>query len=205
MTFFVILNLRIFMMLTVLARCDAISTNHANPQWAAGQMKEVIKENVKLVNRSTQTMLLRELVRKKIPLKDVMSIEAKLRWNGRGPMDLELMQFLMKRKLKSALIKERRQRRKYMEAKERLFSGDHKVGRRSKVAFDFRTLQNSEVSKLYANNLDRNRKKIDHLIEIKNRQCNNADVMRTLFGVKVGDAELDEDDVKPANVWGAAS
>ena len=67
-------------------------------------MKEVIKENVKLVNRSTQTMLLRELVRKKIPLKDVMSIEAKLRWNGRGPMDLELMQFLMKRKLKSALI-----------------------------------------------------------------------------------------------------
>ena len=195
----VFLNTLIIMMLTVLARCDIISTNHANPAW-----EEVIKENVKLVNRTTQTMLLRELVRKKIPLKDVISIEAKLRWNGRGKKAVELMQFLMKRKLKSALTEERRQRRRYMEAKKRLFSGEDRVGQRSKVAFDFRALQRSEVRKLYTGNLDRNRKKIDHLIEIKNRQRDNAEKIATMFGVKVGDKELGEHEDKPANVWGKA-
>ena len=54
---------------TVLAKINIISINHANPIWAAGQMQEVIKENVKLVNRTTQTILLNELVKKKIPLK----------------------------------------------------------------------------------------------------------------------------------------
>ena len=44
----------------------------------------VMKESVKLVNRTTQTLLLKELVRKKIPLKDVSSIERDQRWNGRG-------------------------------------------------------------------------------------------------------------------------
>ena len=72
------------------------------------------------------------------------------------------------------------------------------------VAFDFRALQSSEVRKLYTGNLDRNRKKIDHLIEIKNRQCDNAEEIATLFGVKVGDKELGEHEDKPANVWGKA-
>ena len=40
-------------------------------------MKEVIKENVKLVCRTTQSMLLRELSSKRLPLKDVRSIEIK--------------------------------------------------------------------------------------------------------------------------------
>ena len=72
------------------------------------------------------------------------------------------------------------------------------------MAFDFRALQSSEVRKLYTGNLDRNRKKIDHLIEIKNRQCDNAEEIATLFGVKVGDKELGEHEDKPANVWGKA-
>ena len=52
------------MMLTVQAKIENISQNHANPKWAAGQMMEVIKENVKLVNRTTQISLLKELVKK---------------------------------------------------------------------------------------------------------------------------------------------
>ena len=69
---------------TVLAKITSISTNHANPRRAEGQMKEVIKENVKLANRTTQAMLLRELVRRRIPTKDVTSIEERQRWNNRG-------------------------------------------------------------------------------------------------------------------------
>ena len=47
------------MMQTVRAKITTISTNHANPLWAEGQMSEVLKENMKLVNRVTQTMLLK--------------------------------------------------------------------------------------------------------------------------------------------------
>ena len=96
---------------TVLAKITNISTNHANPRWAEGQMKEVIKGNVKLANRTTQAMLLRELVRRRIPTKDVISIEARQRWNGRGRQDVKMIEFLMKRKLKSAAIELRKQRR----------------------------------------------------------------------------------------------
>ena len=38
-------------------------------------MQEVIKENVKLTNRMTQMMLLKELVRRRVPTKDVISIQ----------------------------------------------------------------------------------------------------------------------------------
>ena len=100
------------MMQTVLAKIANISSNHANPIWAAGQMKEGVKENMKLVNRRTQTMLLQELVRKKIPLKDVSSVEAKQRWNGRGKKDSQMIEFLMRRKLRSVLHEERKQRRR---------------------------------------------------------------------------------------------
>ena len=60
----VYLLITIIMEQTVQAKIISISTNHANPRWAAGQMKEVLKENVKLVNRRTQTMLLKDLVKK---------------------------------------------------------------------------------------------------------------------------------------------
>ena len=63
---------------------------------------EVIKENMKLVNRTTQTLLLKELCRRKIPLKDVTSIEIQQRWNGRGMQDKKLIELLIKKKLKSA-------------------------------------------------------------------------------------------------------
>ena len=66
-------------------------------------MQEVMKESVKLVNRTTQTLLLKELVRRKIPLKDVSSIEMKQRWNGRGKKDVQMIDFLMRRKLRSAV------------------------------------------------------------------------------------------------------
>ena len=92
------LILIIFTMQTVRAKITNISTNHANPQWAEGQMTEVLKENMKLVNRVTQTMLLKELTKKRIPLKDVKSIEVKQRWNGRGKKDRTLIDFLMKKK-----------------------------------------------------------------------------------------------------------
>ena len=51
---------------TVQAKINIISTNHANPNWAAGQMLEVIKENVKLANRTTQTILPKELITKRL-------------------------------------------------------------------------------------------------------------------------------------------
>ena len=73
-------------------------------------MKEVIEENVKLVNRRTQTMLLEDLVRRKIPLKDVISIEEHQRWQGRGRKDVQLIDFLMRKKLRSAILEEKKQR-----------------------------------------------------------------------------------------------
>ena len=106
---------------TVQAKIVNISTNHANPKWAAGQMQEVIKENVKLVNRTTQTLLLVELTRKKIPLKDVRSIEIKQRWNRRSRKDLSLIDFLMRKKLRSSKEEERRQRKEYWKAKCKLY------------------------------------------------------------------------------------
>ena len=88
------------MELTTLAKITTISTNHANPEWAEGQMQAVLKENLKLVNRVTQSMLLTELTRRRIPLKDVRSIEIKQRWQGREKKDKALIDFLMKRKKK---------------------------------------------------------------------------------------------------------
>ena len=192
------------MIQTVLAKIENISSNHANPTWAAGQMQEVIKENMKLVNRRTQTMLLKELIRKKIPLKDVSSVELKQRWNGRGRKDSMMIEFLMRRKLRSALNEERKQRRRYLEAKGRLFGGEGKVNSRSKVASKFRFLQNCEVTKLYTGNLDRNRKKVTHLKDVNDRDGNNAENVGNMFGVKVGNEELSEYEDKPANVWGKA-
>ena len=102
---------------TVQAKINIISTNHANPNWAAGQMLEVIKENVKLVNCTTQTWLLSELVKKKIPLKDVISIEVKQRWNKRGKKDVKLIEFLMMKKLRSSRKEERIKRKEAIRAK----------------------------------------------------------------------------------------
>ena len=92
---------------TVRAKIITISTNHANPEWAEGQMTEVLKENMKWVKRVTQTMLLKELTRRRIPLKDVSSIEVKQRWQGRGKKDWALIDFLMKKKRKSAILEEK--------------------------------------------------------------------------------------------------
>ena len=172
--------------------------------WAAGRMQEVMKESVKLVNRTTQTLLLKELVRRKIPLKDVSSIEMKQRWNGRGKKDVQMIDFLMRRKLRSAVQEEKKQRRRYYEAKDRLFKEGRKLNRQSKVAYEFRKVQKSEVEEAYEDNLDKNRKKVKHLKEIKDREENNAERVATLFGVKVGDNELGEYEEKAANVWGKA-
>ena len=195
----------ITMMLTIQAKIVNISTNHSNPQWAAGRMKEVIEENVKLVNRRTQTMLLEDLVRRKIPLKDVISIEEHQRWQGRGRKDVQLIDFLMRKKLRSAIMEEKKQRRKYFTAKGRLYEVG-RLNRKSKVAVDFRALQNAEIRKLYAENLDRNRRKKEHLKAIKDRDRGGNDVerLKTMFGVKVGDEELGEYVEKEANVWGQA-
>ena len=72
------------------------------------------------------------------------------------------------------------------------------------MAASFRSLQRSEVRKSYEDNLDRNRKKIKHLKEVKDRGENNAEKVGTIFGVKVGDEELGEYIEKVANVWGKA-
>jgi hypothetical protein len=102
---------------TVQAKINIISTNHANPNWAAGQMLEVIKDNVKLVNRTTQTGLLSELVKKKIPLKDVTSIEVKQRWNKRGKKDIKLIEFLMMKKLRSSWKEDTTKRKELIRTK----------------------------------------------------------------------------------------
>ena len=115
---------------TIQAKISAISTRHANPRWAAGQMQEVIKENVKLTNRTTQMMLLKELVRRRMPTKDVMSIERNQRWNGRGRKDVQMIDFLMKRKVKSAVQELKKQRRMYYEEKDKLYKGGGRLNRR---------------------------------------------------------------------------
>ena len=195
----------IFMMQTVQAKITNISTNHANPQWAEGQMTEVLKENMKLVNRVTQTMLLKELTRKKIPLKDVKSIEVKQRWNGRGKKDRALIAFLMKKKRRSAIQEEKIKRRQYMIAKKELYEGAVvRLNRRSRMAVEFRRLQKEVISKSFEENVKENRKKIKSLKEANDREENNAENVSTIFGVKVGDKELEEHKKKPANVWGGA-
>ena len=167
-------------------------------------MQEVIKENVKLTNRMTQMMLLKELVRRRVPTKDVISIERNQRWNGRGPKDIQMIDFLMKRKMRSAMQELKKQKRKYHEEKDKLYKGRGRLNRHSKIASDFRKVQRVEVERLFKDNLERNREKIEKLREIKNREASNAEKVNTLFGVKVGDNELDAYKEKPANIWGNA-
>ena len=189
---------------TIQAKISAISTRHANPRWAAGQMQEVIKENVKLTNRTTQMMLLKELVRRRVPTKDVISIERNQRWNGRGKKDVQLIDFLMKRKVKSAVQELKKQRRKYYEEKDKLYKGGGRLNRHSRIASDFRKVQKVEVERLFKDNLERNKEKVEKLREIKNREAGNAENVTNLFGVKIGDNELDDYIEKPANIWGNA-
>ena len=66
-------------------------------------------------------MLLKELTKKKIPLKDVKSIEVKQRWNGRGKKDRMLIDFLMKKKRRSAIHEEKTKMRQYLVAKKELY------------------------------------------------------------------------------------
>ena len=194
---------------TVLAKINIISTNHANPQWAAGQMQEVIRENVKLVNRTTQTILLKELVKKKIPLKDVSSIEEKQRWNGRGKMDLKLIEFLMRKKLRSSRHEENVKRKEFIAAKRKLYGwgdGTHlpqgwRLNRKSKIASRFRNLQRMVVSKVFVDNIKKNKRKVKYLKEVRDNN-NNINDVSTVHGVKVGDNMLEDQEYKPANVWG---
>ena len=51
---------------------------------------------------------------------------------------------------------------------------------------------------------DANKKKINHLKEIKDRDESNAVKVGIMFGVKVGDEHLSDFVEKPANVWGKA-
>ena len=188
---------------TVRAKIITISTNHANPEWAEGQMTEVLKENMKLVKRVTQTMLLKELTRRRIPLKDVSSIEVKQRWQGRGKKDWALIDFLMKKKRKSAILEEKAKRRQYQLAKRKLYEGAQlRVNRRSRIAAEFRKVQKQVVSKSFQDNVKQNKDKIKALKEAKDRDETNAEEVTKLFGVKVGDNELDDHQSKPANVWG---
>ena len=195
------------MELTTLAKITTISTNHANPEWAEGQMQAVLKENLKLVNRVTQSMLLTELTRRRIPLKDVRSIEIKQRWQGRDKKDKALIDFLMKRKKKSAIHEEKVQRRQYWKAKKELYEGAGaglRLSRRSRMAVDFRKVQKQVISKSFQENVKENRKKIKALKEANDCEDDNADGVAKVFGVKVGDQELDEHKEKPANVWGGS-
>ena len=170
-------------------------------------MQAVLKENLKLVNRVTQSMLLTELTRRRIPLKDVRSIEIKQRWQGRDKKDKALIDFLMKRKKKSAIHEEKVQRRQYWKAKKELYEGAGaglRLSRRSRMAVDFRKVQKQVISKSFQENVKENRKKIKALKEANDCEENNADGVAKVFGVKVGDQELDEHKEKPANVWGGS-
>ena len=197
---------------TVQAKIINISTNHANPTWAAGQMSEVIKDNVKLVSRTTQKLLLLELVRKKIPLKDVRNIEIKQRWNKKSRKDLSLIEFLMRKKLRSAQDEEKRQRKEYWKVKAKLYGGKDddslpagwrfRINRKSAIASKFRCLQKEVVSKVFKQNLESNARKVKHLKESKEHDDRNTEVGDIINGVKVGDKELEENEEKPANVWG---
>ena len=95
---------------TVQAKINIISTNHANPNWAAGQMLEVIKENVKLVNRTTQTWLLSELVKKKIPLNEKTRKHTEAEFNSIGKAMLHFLRVGAGRKhddrIKEAMLTE---------------------------------------------------------------------------------------------------
>ena len=60
---------------TVVVKVTNISANLTNPQRAKDLMLEVIKENVKLTERVSQKHLLQKLLREKLGLNDVLSIE----------------------------------------------------------------------------------------------------------------------------------
>ena len=201
---------------TVQAKIENISKNHANPKRAASQMSEVIKENVKLVNRTTQTMLLSKLLRKKIPLKDVRSIELRQRWSRQSKKDLGLIEFLMRKKFRSSQKEEWSQRNRYWKAKNILYGQDGwrdddtlpagwrtwKVNRKSGLARQFRSLQREIVSKVFKENVERNERKVKKLKKIKDRDDRKTEKGDTISGVKVGDGVLEESQEKPSSVWG---
>ena len=76
---------------TVMAQVSNISTTHPNPLRAESQMLEVIKANQKLTMSVTQKDLLRELMRKGLALKDVISIEYKQRQQRRSIKEKDLL------------------------------------------------------------------------------------------------------------------
>ena len=82
---------------------------------------------MKLAMRVKHTRLLRELNFNqkilKIPLKDVISIEKNQWWDNRGKKDLDLMDILMAKKLKSAVKEECSQRKAYGVVKDQLYGG----------------------------------------------------------------------------------
>ena len=63
-------------------------------------------------------------------------------------------------------------------------------------------MQKELITKSFEENVKDNRKKIKSLKEANDREENNAERVSTVFGVKVGDQELEEHKEKPANVWG---
>ena len=61
------------------------------------------------------------------------------------------------------------------------------------MAVDFRRLQKEVITKSFEEeNVKDNRKKIKSLKEANDREENNAERVSTVFGVKVGDQELEE-------------
>ena len=158
---------------------------------------KVIKDNVKLVNWTMQTLLLKEWIKRNIPLKDVTSIELKQMWNGKGGKDLKLIQFLMKRKLRISQEKEMRKRIKASTAKKKLYGWRNradvpqgwKVNWKSKTAKEFRSLHRQVVSKVFKDNIERNKKNIKYLKEVRDRS-NNPEHVGIVHGVNAGDSEL---------------
>ena len=63
------------------------------------------------------------------------------------------------------------------------------------------SLHHQVVNKVFKDNIERNKKKIKYLKEILDKE-NNTDHVGKVFGVNVGDSELDDFVEKPANVWG---
>ena len=131
-------------------------------------MMEVIKENVKLTERVTQKHLLQKLLREKLGLNDVLSIEYKQRSQRKinKERDYGMIEFHMKRKLKDATEDELEKRKDYKVAKSKLYEI---VKHKSKSAKEFRMLQGELIGSLYAKKRVNNKKKVAELREVQNQ------------------------------------
>ena len=165
------------MIQTVMAQIDTISATHPNPMRAKRQMVEVTKAVQKLTTRVTQKGLIQKLIRMRLALEDVLSIEKKQREQRMmiKIKDQRMINLLMRRKLQDAIAEENKIRREYNNAKTEMYSY---VDRRSKVAGKFRNMLNELVTKLFKNNIILNETKIDNL-KLEQNNSSPSDLQQT--------------------------